>query len=491
MPNIPQLQPENQFPLSAINQSVQDLPKSGENVLPASMVLTFNMASSADAITEWGWATQVRDRQLREFWPTEPNLAGAMGNICLRNAAFDFVIKAKSTKLEQAVTDMLKSALGPPGQIGWSAKETAVSQDYYGTDNGAFEEIIRDPGLDVNSKFKEERAPVIGIAHLDSNQCVRTGDPEYPVIYTDRHRKVHKLKWYEVIPFCELPSPITRMNGVGICAVTRILRAAQIMKSTAVLMDEMISGRNLKKINIVGGVSRTDIDDAKKRTQEQADNKGFSRFIEHVILASLDPEKPVSVATVDLAEFPQDFNFDIWMKWYISTLALGFAVDYQEFAPLPGGNLGSSAQSVIMNKKSNAKGQANYMRTKIEAYKTYGVLPRGCEMEYDDRNQAEELENQEIRTKAMEEYAMSLRNGVLTPEAVRRDAVKRGIYEKDTVEGIIATYGNDIVAPKTNIGQTGGNTITENASRTPTGKPNETIGNRLQKALNVLRGKDA
>lgn len=127
----------------------------------------------------------------------------------------------------------------------------------------------------------------------------------------------------------------------------------------------------------------------------------------------------------------------------------------------------------------------------VEKFRVYGVLPRDAEMEYEDANQAEELEKQEIRTKAMEEYALSLRNGVLTPEAVRKDAVRRGIYDKETVEGIIATYGDDILNPKQNLGQTGGNTRKEDASRTPTGAQNNRVGDRLRKALQVLQGQDA
>lgn len=480
MPNIPLLQPDSQFPTTAIKQSVQDLSKKAEDI-PQSFYFTFNMASSADTISPWGFNTFNRDRQLREFWPTEPNLAGAMANICLRNSALDWKIQHKSSRVETAVTDMLKSALGPPGQIGWTGKETAVSEDYYGTDNGAFEEIIRDPTVDANSKFKDEKAPVIGIAHLDSGKCQRTGDPIHPVIYTDRHGGLHKLRWFEVIPFCEMPSPITTMNGVGICAVSRILRAAQIMKSIAILTDEMVSGRNFKKINIVGGVSRLDVEDARKRGQEQADNLGHLRYIEHLILCGLDPEKPVSVATIDLAGFPTDFNYDIYMKWYISTMALAFVTDYQELAPLPGGNIGSSSQSEILNLKSRAKGLSTYMRSKVESYKTYGVLPRDCEMVYDDKNQAEELERQEVRTKALEEAAISVRSGILPPDSVRKDLVRRGIYDKDTTEGVSAEYGNDIVAPKQAVGQMGGNTISETASRVNIGKPNQTIGNRLQK----------
>lgn len=485
MPNIPLLQPDSQFPVQAIQESVRDLPRTGENLQVTGSTLVFNLASSADAIEPWGKRVKVRDRQLREFWPTEPNLAGAMANICERNAAFDFIIKGPNDRLVTAVTDMLTSALGPPGQVGWASKEIAVSQDYYGTDNGAFEEIIRDPGIDANSAFKEEKAPVIGIGHLDSAQCQRTGDPEYPVIYTDRHGKIHKMPWYSVIPFCEMPSPIQTMNGVGVCAVSRVLRAAQIMKSIAILTDEMVSGRNFKKINIVGGVSRSDIEDAKKRGQEQADNLGHIRYVEHVILCGLDPEKPVSAVTIDLAAFPSDFNYDIYMKWYISTLALGFVVDYQDFAPLPGGNIGSSAQSDILNRKSSAKGPATYMRSKIDAYKIYGVLPRNCEMVYDDKNQAEELERQVVRTKALEEYALANRNFILTPGAARRDLVKRGIYPQATIDGIPEEYGESQLAPKQNVGQLGGNTLAEDASRTDTGATNQTGSDRLQKGQNA------
>lgn len=486
MANRSQLEPESQFPLQAIEESKQDFPKAGES--SGTLLLTLNIASAADMITPWGWNTARRDQELREFWPTESNLAGAVSNVCLRNSAYRWRIKHSSSRIEQVVTDMLTGAIGPSGQVGWTSFETAGSQDYYCTDNARFIELIRDPVLDSNSIFRGPNAPVIGIAHLDSGMCLRTGDPEFPVVYTDRVGKQHKLAWYEVLPLSEMPSPIAKMNGVQVCAVSRILRAAQIMKSSAVLMDEMISGRNPKKINLVGGVSRTDIEDARKRTSEQADNRGYARFIEHVILASLDPEKPVSVAEVNLAEFPPDFDFDVWMRWYISTLALGFAVDYQEFAPLPGGNIGSSSQSEVLNQKSNAKGPATYMRSIAEGFRNYGVLPRGAVMEYEDINQVEELEKQLVRTKAMEEYALALRNGVLTPEAVRKDAVRRGIYDKETVDGIIETYGDDIVAPKQNIGPTGGNTRADDTSRTPTGAQNPNGSNRLQKMIAALRG---
>ena len=482
MPNIPQLTPQGQFPKEALDASKQVFPKVNAFSAPGNGWETWMISSAADSITPWGRNVLKRDQQLRDFWPSETFLAGAFSSVCFNRASMDWEIRHSSDRVVQAVTDMLNSAIA--GQhIGWTMFELSGAQDLYGTDNGRFIELIRDPGIDVNSKFQAEKAPVIGIAHLDSNQCQRTGDPEYPVIYTDRNGKMHKMKWYEVIPYSEFPSPIEKMNGVGVCAVSRAIRLAQIMRSIMIYKDEKISGRQFKQLHLVSGVSNQSISDAMERGQEDADNQGAIRWVLPAIVASLDPEKPVSVASIDLASLPDGYNYDQEMQWYISGLALSFAVDYQEFAPLPGGNIGSSSQSQVLHRKATAKGPATYMKRLIESFKAYGVLPRGAEFVYGDIDEQEELEKQAVRTAAMEETSMSVRNGVLTTDAARKDLVRRNIYDKATVEGIAADYGNDIVAPKQNIGFTGGNTIREDTNRQNTGKPDQTVGDRLRKFL--------
>lgn len=280
----------------------------------------------------------------------------------------------------------------------------------------------------------------------------------------DRNSVRHKLRWYEVIPFADHPSAIETMNGVGYCAITRVLRMAQIAKSLAIFKDEKIGGRHFKQIHFVSGVSRQEIKDEMKRGQEEANNSGLIRFIMPAIMASLDPEKPVSTATIDLASLPDGFDFDTDMKWYISSLALGFGVDYQEFAPLPSGNMGSGQQSMVLHRKSSGKGPAVFMRMIADAFRNYGVLPRGCQMRFNDKDEQEELERQTVRSKALEEYAIAIRNYVLTPEAARNDLVRRGIYDEETISGIPEEYGLTQLSGggqggKNPVGQIGGNTM--------------------------------
>lgn len=478
--NTPRLVPDSQFPEDALKRSVQESPKITE--APTNYTFTWYIASAADAVLPWGRNVAKRDQQLAEFWPTEPYLAGGLPSVSFRNATLDWEIKGGTEKVNQAVTDMLSSAIGRGGSFGWVEFIKLFCEDLYSRDNGAFVEIIRDPGL--SERFQNENAPCIGIAHLDSNQCVRTGNPQTPVLYTDRDGVQHKMQWYQVIPFSDFPSSIEKMNGVGYCAVTRVLRLAQILRSIMIYKDEKVSGRYHKAIHFVSGVSRIDITDQLKREEEMANNKGQLRYLQPAILASLDPEKPVTTATIELASLPDGFNFDEELKWYISGLALGFGVDYQEFAPLPSGNIGSASQSMILHRKSSGKNPAIFMRTLSEAFKNFGVLPRGCKMVFNDKNEQEELEKQEVRTQTMEEMAIAVNANILSPEAAAKIVVKRGLWDESDIEGLEA-YWKQAADAKNKVGQPvgdrGGNTIREDAGRQQTGKQKQNAGARLRK----------
>lgn len=483
MANTPRLSPVNEFPKETIQQSVQVPPPSDVGAASV-MTLTLQIASAADAIYRWGTNVVGRDRQLREFWPTESYLAGAVTTVAFRNSVFDWEIHGESEKINQAVTDMLLGSVAGD-MIGWIPFVQRFSQDLYTQDNGAFIELVRDPGMDANSKFKGAMAPVLGIANLDAAQCTRTGNAEYPVLYVDRNGRQHKLAWWQVIAMSDFPSASEKMNGVGYCPVTRALRLAQIMRSIALFKDEEVSGRNIKRINLVGGVGNQQIQDAVARTMESADNKGFSRYIEHAVLASLDPEKPVSVAEVNLASLPEGFDFDQEMQWYISGLALDFGVDYQEFAPLPGGNIGSAAQSMVLHRKSSGKGPRTWMDSISNAFKVYGVLPRGTKLVFNDKNEQEELEKQEVRTAALEEAAIAARAKIFPRKFIAEELVRRGLYP--SIDSIPEEFWDDDeqIETRNPVGQRGGNTIREDAGRVPSDTEKLRVADRLRKWIGI------
>jgi hypothetical protein len=167
-------------------------------------------------------------------------------------------------------------------------------------------------------------------------------------------------------------------------------------------------------------------------------------------------------------------------------------VDYQEFAPLPGGNIGSSQQSMILHRKGSGKGPAVMMRQLSEAFRNYGILPRGTSMRFNDRDEQEALERQEVRTKAMEEMAIAVSRKIITPEAAAKSMVRRKIWDEDDIKDISPEFWKAGEMGMQNNGQLaggrGGNTIAEDSQRQDTGIQSETTGDRLRKAWSGLIG---
>lgn len=389
---------------AAVRRSVRSQPE-GEQSPGA---FTLYIASVADEFPAWGRQPRQRDKLLRQFWPTCSFLPEAIYSVAIRNAAMDWYVDGPP-RTANAVQDML---LTVDDGKGWEQFIVKVMLDLLTQDNGAFVEIVR--------RRNSPNAPVMTLNHLDAGQCRRTGLVDFPVVYTDRDGVDHKLAWYQVIVLAEFPSPVETMIGMQLCAVSRVLRASQILRDISIYKREKIGGRHHKAIHFVGGAKRTEIEDARVRLAENADNSGLIRYIEPIIVAGLDPERPVSVATIDLAALPDGYDEDVTLRWYIAELALGLGADYQDLAPLPGGGIGSSNQSEILHRKSSGKGPAFFRKMFTHPFNFHGILPQVCSFAFDEQDTAADLETATLRKTRAETYKMNIESGVLTPEIARQ-----------------------------------------------------------------------
>lgn len=453
------------FPADALDLTTMKFPKAEEQHLESTLIL--DLFSVGQRIAPWGTGYKIRDRQLRDFWPTEPYLAGSIFSVAIRNANYEWEIKGPDEKVVNALTDMLNGSITNMN-FGWQEFMKATTQEQLSQDNGFFWELIRDPGIDVASRFKDENAPVIGLAHLDSNRCSRTGNPEIPVIYTDREERPHKMKWWEIVPMADFSSPIQKMNGIGWSAVSRILKMAQIIHSVETYTDEKISGRHFKQIHFVSGVSRMEIEDIKKTDEEHANNEGLSRYIQPAIYASLDPEKPITTASIDLAALPDNFDFDELMRWYIANIALNVGGDYQDLAPLPSGNIGSASQSEMLSRKSQGKGPANFMEMVENLMRDYGIIPRPYEFKFKVKDLAQESDEAEMKAKIIEGLVMLRRADGINGKTLRAALKKLEVLDENILDLTPEDFGNESSLNKTEnmLGQVGDSTIGEDARRT-------------------------
>ncbi len=204
------------------------------------------------------------------------------------------------------------------------------------------------------------------------------------------------------------------------CAVSRVLRVAQLMRDISIYKREKVSGRHAGQIHLISGVRSQEIDDAMSQHDEEQIAKGYIRYIKPLIFGTLDPNAKVAHETIDMASLPDGFDEEVTMKWYISLLAMGFGADYQDFAPLPGGGLGSSQQSQILHQKSRGKGPALFMKMLEHAFNFYGVLPRNVTFKYDEQDVAADMEQATLKESKARTRNMYIQNGTLTTEAVRQ-----------------------------------------------------------------------
>lgn len=394
------------LPDNVLKKTVQNIPN--YETMPGAGTLILQLATVADDIQPWGRVPQLRDRQLREFWPTEPFLAGALRTVAMSYSTFSWKVDGPP-RTAQTIQDMLHAANLGKGWLNWSFK-TII--DLKTQDNGAFTEIIRTADSDT--------APVIGINHLDSARCRRTGDLEVPVIYTDRLGYEHRMKWYQVMTWEDLPSPVETMNGMQYSSVTCALRAAQILRDISVYKREKIGGRGPASVHMVSGVSQSRIDDQFKIDNEKADNQGLARFMMPVVLASLDPNATVSHVEIAMKSLPDGFDEDVVMRWYIAELAMAFGADYQDFAPLPGNGLGQGQQSKVLANKARGRGPATWIKLVEHKFNFHGVMPGTCQFSFDEKDPADELQVEEVREKKYARYSSMKALGIAQPVIYQR-----------------------------------------------------------------------
>jgi hypothetical protein len=164
----------------AIQGSVVTTPPASQRVLPSAHPYVMFVATAAQSVTPWGVSFKQRDKELRSFWISEPWLASVVYSVSIRNASFAWDVvgsdpsKPRPKNTIARVKQILKNS---DRGNGWKSLLSKTCIALYTQDNAAFWEIIR--------SADNPSAPVINIAHLDSARCQRTGDPTYPIIYTD------------------------------------------------------------------------------------------------------------------------------------------------------------------------------------------------------------------------------------------------------------------------------------------------------------------
>ena len=400
-------------PAGVTGHSIQDrATRSAERSAP----VVWYVAQSADeapAIGLKNWPK--RDKYLTKFWPKEPLLAGAMYSIQAKIGGLEWSL----TGPQRNVTFYRQMLRNADFGSGWATFVLKWMRDLLSTDNGAFIELLRPPKAGPKSMVR-------GIAHLDSLRCERTGDPDTPVLYhSKKDGKAHPLKWWQVVATTDMPSPREGEKESGICAVSRALRAAQILRDIALFKRQKIGGKRVPGIIFAQGIRQGVVQDAIREAMEEQRSEGLSHYTKPVVIASRDPGVPLNTELIELAGLPDGYDEDITLQWYVAQLAIDFGVDYGEFAPLPGKGLGTASQVESMEERARGKGPRIVARL-LEHAINYYVLPPSTTFSLMTPDPGSERLDSELAQSRAETRSVRIQSGEITPEEARELAVLDG-----------------------------------------------------------------
>ncbi len=321
-------------------------------------ILTWMVPSNHMVAPHW---SRKRDIQLRKLWREIDPIKVAVNTFVSKSVTIPLRVHARDRSVRRHVRqaaeaqDRLYRYSGL--MRGWKLEFQKYAIDFLTQDNGAFMLVLGDgtasaPLLSVP----------LGVLQLDSQRCQRTGDPEFPVIYTHSNGKSYKLHYTRVIYTSNLPSPDYDLFGVGHSPFTCALDSAVELRDIYTYMQEKLGSR--PKRQIVYAKTGTTLDrlrEAFEYADDKMDSEGLKRFSKTVMLAPKNASGQLDIDLIDMAQTPDTFNRRDVSLIDISNIAAAFGLDLQDLSVNYGISVGSQRANEVQERKGRGKGVGQFL----------------------------------------------------------------------------------------------------------------------------------
>ena len=397
------------------------------------MGLLFNLVRAGEIMPPW-WSKN-RDRQLRNFAIQSDHFQGAEWMIAtkLSNVPFKIQPRDRSIKRHQKLADQYQTICENMLQFGqgWSTFWSLFYADLWTTDNGAFAEVIG--GGRPGGKLK---GPAMGLAHLDSLQCSRTSNPEWPVIYQDFNGKRYKFHHTRIIYTSQYPSARGQMFGVGHCWASRALNNIQQLVDGDVYYQEALGSRPMRQFLLGRGISTEEIIDSINLAEESMDNRGLRRYAKTAVIG--DPDRiDIGIDSIPFTFLPEGYSKDeqTTIGMGIIALAGGFPPRWLWPATTTGATIADAAFSHISGVGGGAKWHLNVMRDLLSYSNVVGTvpgmlppkfLPKELTLTFDFQDDQQDRQQAEIQDKRANTRKTDIETGVVTVRVAREQALADG-----------------------------------------------------------------
>lgn len=362
----------------------------------------------------------ARDATLRSTIGHEAMWAAAIHKAITKQAALGFTVEDTDNSDRRANRTQNLLLATQAGQ-GWVPFISLHLKDYLLADNGAFVEIVR--------ASNARGSKIIGLLALESKRCQRTGDADYPVIYTDSKGRDHVLRDYQVLCFSDMPSTNVELNGVGFCAASRAYRKIAILSAIETYLYEKVTGNKATELHFLSGISQNTLKSMLTTAdQEQVKNGAF--LYKGVMVTGTLGDQPVQGYRVPIAEIPDGFDpkQERDNAYLIYANAIGVAV--QDIQPLSGQGLGTGTQSVILEEAAEGYGLAAWRKDFTHKLNTF-VLPETTTVFFATNDIRDQKAKAEVSKLRADTRATMLQTGEITSLQALQMAADDGDVPKE------------------------------------------------------------
>ncbi len=398
----------------------------------SSPVIHFMLAgmTGSDAGLPMHWSPP-RDFVLRRSIFMESMWASAIHIAITKMAALQWTI----TGPPRQRTRFQELLLEADANQSWTAFLSKHLRDYLTTDNGAFIEVVH--------ATQGAGSKIIGLFHLDSVRCTRTGDPDIPILYRDKKNVQHEMRAHQVLTLSDMPDPDELYWGVGYCAASRAWKSILKLSAIEQYITDKASGQRPLSIYIVNGVSDTQLMDSLRTAREDAIRQGYVNYMGAVIISKISDVEP-KVIEIPLAKLPDGFDRKEEFNIAMITYARAIGLDVQDLQPLQGRMAGTAAQSEVLHDKSLGQNMSMWRQQFTHNYNQF-ILPEKTTFAFNEKDVRDQMQRAQLAaTRATAVRALVGTTTGETPIISPQQAVRVLIDQEELPKDFMPNYAESM-----------------------------------------------
>jgi hypothetical protein len=396
----------------------------GDHEAPGAGVFQI-LAASAPSVpglpAYWSFS---RDFVLGSSVHMESMWGSAIGKAITKQASLGWTVADTNDSDLRTKRAQLLLHLAEGGQ-GWVTFLSKHLRNYLTADNGAFIEVVR--------ATQSSGSKILGLMHLDSLRCTRTGDPEIPLLYRDRAGREHMLRSHQVLMFADMPDPSDTFNGIGLCAASRAWTAITRLTAIETYLNSKVTGERITAIYIVSGITGDQLKSAmvtadvtKQITQaakQAGENKALAvTYKGAMVVPVMSLETAPGLVTIPLAEIPDGFDAKQERDNAYVIYANAIGIPVQDIQPLSGQGLGTGTQTIILDEAARGMGLAAWRKQFEHALNEF-VLPETTTFTFSTNDIRDQKAKADVQSTRANTRKLQIESGEITAAEAKQMAV--------------------------------------------------------------------